>query len=55
MSKATLLEIQLTVVENGAYGQASEAHTHLYKGSQSRPLQPLEVWTVANEVTQANE
>ncbi len=55
MSKARLPEVQLTVVENGAYGKASEPHTHLCKGPQSRPLQPLEVWTVANEVTQANE
>ena len=51
MNKATLPEAQLTVVENGAYGKASEAHTPLCKGSQSRPLQPLEVWTVTNEVT----
>src|SRR6266567_1765823 len=38
MSKARLPEVQLTVVKNGAYGQASETHTHLCKGYQSRPL-----------------
>ena len=55
MSKAKLPEVQLTVVENGAYGQASEAYTHLCQGFQSQPLQPLEVWTVTNEVTQGDE
>ena len=55
MSKAILPEVQLTVVENGTYGQASETHTRLCKGLQVRPLHPLEVWTVTNEVTQANE
>ncbi len=55
MSKARLPEVQLTVVENGAYGKASEAHTHLCKDYQSRSLHSPEVWTVANEVTQANE
>jgi len=51
MSKARLPEVQLTVVENGAYGKASEAHTNLCRGYQSRPLQPPEVRTVASEVT----
>ena len=55
MSKATLLKVQLTVVENGAYGQASEAHTLLCNGHQSRPLHSPEKWTMANEVIEANE
>ena len=55
MSKATLPEIQLTVVERGAYGKAFETHTHLCEGLQTRLSQPPEVWTVASEVTQANE
>jgi len=55
MRKARLLEAQSTVVENGAYGKASEAHTHLCKSCQSRLLQPFEVWTVTHEVTEADE
>lgn len=46
---------QLTVVESGAYGEASQTHTHLCNGLQSRRLHSPEVWTVINEVTQANE
>jgi hypothetical protein len=55
MSKARLLEAQLAVVENGAYGKASEAHTLLCGGLQSRPLHSPEKWTMANEVIEANE
>ena len=54
-SKARLPEVQLTVVENGAYGQASETHTLLCNGHQSRPLHSPEKWTMANEVIEANE
>ena len=55
MGKARLPEVQLTVVENGAYGKASEAHTLLCKGCQSRPLHSPEEWTMTNEVIEANE
>jgi hypothetical protein len=51
MSKARLPEVQLTVVEDGAYGKASETHTYLCSDLQFRLLQSPEVWTVANEVT----
>ena len=55
MSKARLPEAQLTVVENGAYGKASEAHTLLCDGLQSRPWHSPEKWTMANEAIKANE
>jgi len=55
MNKAKLPEAQLTVVENGAYGQASEAHTLLCKSHQSRLLHSPEKWTMTHEVIQANE
>jgi hypothetical protein len=55
MNKATLPEAQLTVVENGAYGKASEAHTLLCDGLQSRLLHSPEKWTMANEAIEANE
>ena len=55
MSKARLLEVQSTVVENGAYGQASEAHTLLCKRHQTRRLHSPEKWTMANEVIEADE
>ena len=55
MNKAKLPEAQLTVVENGAYGKASDAHTLLCKGCQSRPLHSPEERTMTHEVIQANE
>jgi hypothetical protein len=55
MSKAILLKVQSTVVENGAYGKASEAHTLLCNGLQARLLQSPEKWTMANEVIEADE
>ena len=55
MNKAKLPEAQLTVVENGAYGQASEAHTLLCNSHQSRLMHSPEKWTMTNEVIQANE
>ena len=55
MSKATLPKVQSTVVENGAYGQASEAHTLLCKGLQSRLLHSPEERTMANEAIKADE
>ena len=55
MSKARLLEVQSTVVENGAYGKASEAHTLLCTGLQSRSVHSPEKWTMTNEVMEADE
>jgi hypothetical protein len=55
MNKAKLPEAQLTVVEIGAYGKASEAHTLLCNSHQSRPLHSPEKWTTTNEVVKANE
>ena len=55
MNKARLPEAQLTVVENGTYGKASEAHTLLCGGLQSRLLHSPEKWTMANEAIEANE
>ena len=55
MSKARLLEVQSTVVENGAYGKASEAHTLLCTGLQSRSVHSPEKWTMTNEVIEADE
>jgi hypothetical protein len=55
MSKARLPEVQLTVVENGAYGKAFETHTLLCSDHQSRLLHSPEKWTMTNEVIQANE
>ena len=55
MNKARLPEAQLTVVENGAYGKASEAHTLLCDGLQSRPWHSPEKWTMADEAIKANE
>ena len=50
MNKAKLPKAQSTVVEIGAYGKASEAHTLLCGGHQSRLSQSPEKWTMANEV-----
>ena len=55
MNKARLPEAQLTVVENGAYGKASEAHTLLCTGHQSRRVYSPEKRTMTHEVIQANE
>ena len=55
MSKAKLPEVQLTVVEIGTYGKASEAHTLLCGGHQFRLSHSPEKWTTANEVVKANE
>ena len=55
MSKARLPEVQSPAVENGTYGKASEAHTLLCGGLQSRLLHSPEKWTMTNEVIQANE
>jgi len=55
MNKAKLPEAQLTVVENGAYGKVSEAHTLLCDGLQSRLVHSPEKWTMANEAIEVNE
>ncbi len=55
MSKATLLEVQSTVVENGAYGKADVTHTLLCAGLQSRSVHSPEKWTMTNEVIEADE